>query len=53
LLPTALIKVKASIMASTNARVEGGKNTRRGGLNCVFKNVSFLRKIALFSGYRV
>jgi len=34
--------------------IEGGKNTRRGGgLNCVFKNVSFLRKITLFSGYRV
>jgi len=30
---------------------EGGKNTRRGGgLNCVFKNVSFLRKSVLFSG---
>jgi len=26
---------------------------KKGGLNCVFKNVSFLRKLALFSGFRV
>jgi len=46
------IKIEAHT-SRLNTMVEGGKKHKKGGLNCVFKNVSFLRKIALFSGFRV
>jgi len=47
------VSVYNQLRLRRSRRMKVGKNTRRGGLNCVFKNVSFLRKIALFSGFRV
>ena len=43
-------KCKYHCKCSLSLKVEGEKNHKKGGLNCVFKNFSSLRSEKLYSG---